>query len=71
MRSLLGLLCCLTLSVEAGPNPTPGTTRAQKIATTEALLVEISSAGTDGEAEALPEGLARAMDAWTGDMAEE
>ena len=71
MRSVLGLLCCLTLAGNAAADGNPASTRSEKRTAAKALLVEISSPRSNGEAEGLPDSLARAMETWTGERGEE
>jgi hypothetical protein len=65
MRAVLGLLCFLSLTCSAASDADPAPTRSAKLAATEALLSEIAARPSDGEAEDLPERLARAVESWT------
>ena len=69
MRAVLGLLCFLSLTCNAASDPTP--TCSAKLAAAEALLNEIASGTLDSTAEGLPDTLARAVETWTRESAEE
>ena len=65
MRAILGLLCLLTFTCTATAEADPSATRSEKLAAAEALVIEIASRRSDGEPEDLPDGVARAVGAWT------
>jgi hypothetical protein len=72
MRAVLGLLCFLSVTCNATSDADP--TRSAKLAAAEALLSEIAARAprpSNDEAEGLPDGLARAVEAWSSGRGEE